>query len=52
VRCHIHAFTALGGVAREIFYDNLATAVVCLADKLHGFADVKTGETAGVLNRG
>ena len=27
VRCHIHAFTALGGVAREIFYDNLATAV-------------------------
>ena len=27
VRCHIHAFTALGGVAREIVYDNLATAV-------------------------
>jgi transposase len=27
-RCHIHAFTALGGVAREIAYDNLATAVV------------------------
>ena len=27
MRCHIHAFTALGGVAREIFYDNLATAV-------------------------
>jgi len=27
VRCHIHAFTALGGVSREIFYDNLATAV-------------------------
>ena len=27
VRCHIHAFTALGGVAREIAYDNLATAV-------------------------
>src|SRR5262252_5936843 len=26
-RCHIHAFTALGGVAREISYDNLATAV-------------------------
>src|SRR5229473_6237784 len=26
-RCHIHAFTALGGVAREIAYDNLATAV-------------------------
>jgi transposase len=26
-RCHIHAFTALGGVAREIVYDNLATAV-------------------------
>lgn len=27
VRCHIHAFTALNGVAREIAYDNLATAV-------------------------
>src|ERR1700730_16255794 len=27
-RCHMHAFTALGGVAREIAYDNLATAVV------------------------
>lgn len=27
VRCHIHAFTALGGVARQIAYDNLATAV-------------------------
>lgn len=27
VRCHIHAFVALGGVAREITYDNLATAV-------------------------
>jgi transposase len=27
-RCHIHAFTALGGIAREIAYDNLATAVV------------------------
>ena len=27
VRCHIHAFSALGGVAREIAYDNLATAV-------------------------
>src|SRR5215469_16524137 len=26
-RCHVHAFTALGGVAREIAYDNLATAV-------------------------
>lgn len=26
-RCHIHAFTALGGVAREVAYDNLATAV-------------------------
>lgn len=26
-RCHIHAFTAMGGVAREIAYDNLATAV-------------------------
>jgi transposase len=27
VRCHLHAFTAMGGVAREIAYDNLATAV-------------------------
>jgi transposase len=27
VRCHIHAFHALHGVAREIAYDNLATAV-------------------------
>jgi transposase len=27
VRCHVHASTALGGVAGEIAYDNLATAV-------------------------
>ena len=27
VRCHIHAFRYLGGVARELWYDNLATAV-------------------------
>lgn len=27
VRCHIHAFQYLGGVARELWYDNLATAV-------------------------
>jgi len=27
VRCHIHAFSTMGGVAREIAYDNLATAV-------------------------
>jgi len=27
VRCHIHAFQALGGVACELWYDNLATAV-------------------------
>jgi transposase len=26
-RCHIHAFHALGGRSREIWYDNLATAV-------------------------
>jgi len=26
-RCHVHAFLAMGGVAREIAYDNLATAV-------------------------
>jgi transposase len=27
VRCHIHAFHELGGCARELWYDNLATAV-------------------------
>jgi len=27
VRCHIHAFAALGGCARELWFDNLATAV-------------------------
>jgi transposase len=27
VRCHIHAFQYLHGVARELWYDNLATAV-------------------------
>lgn len=27
VRCHLHAFGALGGVARELWFDNLATAV-------------------------
>ena len=27
IRCHVHAFTELGGVARQIAYDNLATAV-------------------------
>ncbi|HZD11036.1 MAG TPA: IS21 family transposase, partial [Candidatus Binatia bacterium] len=27
VRCHIHAFQEMGGVARELWYDNLATAV-------------------------
>lgn len=26
-RCHIHAFQAMGGTARELVYDNLATAV-------------------------
>lgn len=26
-RCHMHAFDAFGGVAREVVYDNLATAV-------------------------
>jgi transposase len=26
-RCHVHAFMAMSGVAREIAYDNLATAV-------------------------
>ena len=27
VRCHIHAFQFLGGIARELWYDNLATTV-------------------------
>jgi transposase len=27
VRCHIHAFQQLGGCARELWFDNLATAV-------------------------
>lgn len=27
VRCHIHAFEQMGGCARELWYDNLATAV-------------------------
>jgi len=27
VRCHMHAFEAMGGVARELGYDNLATVV-------------------------
>jgi transposase len=27
VRCHMHAFAAFNGVSREVFYDNLATAV-------------------------
>jgi len=26
VRCHVHAFQALGGIARHLVYDNLATA--------------------------
>jgi transposase len=27
IRCHLHAFEELGGCARELWYDNLATAV-------------------------
>jgi transposase len=27
VRCHIHAFQSMTGIARELWYDNLATAV-------------------------
>jgi len=27
VRCHLHAFQVFGGCARELWYDNLATAV-------------------------
>jgi len=38
VRCHVHAFTALGGVAREIAYDNLATAVAEHDGRLVRFA--------------
>jgi transposase len=28
VRCHIHAFRFMGGIARKLWFDNLATAVV------------------------
>ena len=27
LRCHVHAFQTLGGIARHLIYDNLATAV-------------------------
>jgi hypothetical protein len=27
VRCHMHAFEMMTGIARELWYDNLATAV-------------------------
>jgi hypothetical protein len=27
VRCHLHAFAAMAGIARELWYDNLATAL-------------------------
>jgi transposase len=37
VPCHIHAFAALGGVAREIAYDNLATAVAAHDGRLVRF---------------
>jgi transposase len=37
VRCHVHAFTARGGVAPEIAYDNLATAVAEHAGRLVRF---------------
>ena len=36
VRCHLHAFAYLEGVARELWYDNLATAV---AARTLGFID-------------
>jgi len=36
-RCHVHAFTALGGVARTVAYDNLATAVAEREGKLIRF---------------
>jgi hypothetical protein len=36
-RCHVHAFSVLGGVARTIAYDNLATAVVERDGKLIRF---------------
>jgi transposase len=44
-RCHIHAFHALGGCSREIWFDNLATAVaehdgrlVCFHPRFLAFA--------------
>src|SRR4051812_45584198 len=37
VRCHIHAFHALGGCSREIWFDNLATAVAEHAGRLVRF---------------
>ena len=27
IRCHLHAFQSLGGIARQLVYDNLSTAV-------------------------
>lgn len=37
VRCHIHAFDALQGCARELWFDNLATAVAEHEDNLVRF---------------
>jgi transposase len=37
VRCHIHAFDAMGGVGRELWYDNLATVVAEHEGKLVRF---------------
>jgi TonB family protein len=58
VRCHIHAFAALGGVAREIAYDNLATAVaehdgrlVRFLSPFLGFAREYVFAQRGVMDR-
>jgi hypothetical protein len=40
VRCHVHAFTPLGGVAREIAYDNLATAAWSVPSRAFSQAEV------------
>lgn len=37
VRCHLHAFKFMGEVARELWYDNLATAVAGHDDNLVRF---------------
>jgi transposase len=48
VRCHIHAFHYLGGVARELWYDNLATAVAEHDGNLGAFPSSLSGLCARV----